>query len=407
MRNARNIITVIFVLFFVIAVGGGLFWGTLNFSRRVPAGADFIVPWKAMRNLMMQGVTPYGELTALNIQTLLYKGPLQPGQNPYPVNIPLFFLLFYLPLSWISDLSLATAVWLSLLLASLFGVAAISIRLTRWKPGWIMLLIVLLFSATWQPAAAMLISATPIILQALVIVGAVLNIESGSDELAGALIALSLLNIEATGLVFLVFVVWIFSTGRWRVLGGIAMLLVILLTLSLVILPGWLWGFFTASLVNWRAGFMPSTYSLFEAWLPGIGHRLAQILAIAALTVFFLEVRAVRGQGSLWLFWTTCLAAALAPLLGFPYLPQWLVFSLPGMVLVVAVMANRWKLVGLTSAILTLAIIYAGLWLAQIYAITSVFILFYPLALTVLLYWVRWGAVRQPRLWADEIRQRG
>lgn len=407
MHNARTIFTTIFVLFFIIAIGGGLFWGNLNFVKRVPAGADFVVPWKAMQNLMMQGVTPYGELTALNIQSVIYHGPLPSGQNPYPVNIPLVFLMLYLPLSWIGDLSLASAIWLSLLEASLLAVAVISIQLSRWKPGWVLLMLLLLFSAFWQPSAAMLVSGTPIILQALVIVAAVLSLEAGSDELAGALLALSLMNIEATGVVFLVFMVWIFSTGRWRVLGGIVMLSVILIIISYLLQPGWTWGFLGATLANWKLGVMPSTYSLFEAWLPGIGHRLGQILSISALTVLFLEMRAVRGQGPYWLFWTTCLAAALTPLLGLPYWPHWVVFTLPGILLVVAVMSNRWKLFGLATAIAIILSVFVLLWLAYLYSITSIFIFFYPLALTVLLYWVRWGAVRQPRLWADEIRSRG
>jgi hypothetical protein len=407
MRSARNIFTGLFLIFFIIAITGGLFWANLNFVQRVPAGADFIVPWKAMQNFMLDGVTPYGTLTALNIQTIIYKRPPLPGQYPYHVNIPLFMLVFFLPLAWIRDLNLARAIWMIALEASLSGVVLVSLRLARWNPHWIFLLLILLFSAFWLPSVSMLVTATSIILQALVFFLALRCFELGSDELAGALAALCLLNIEATGLVFLALLVWIFSTQRWRVLGGIGMMLAILMSLSLLLLPSWIWPFIGATVSNWQSGAMPSTYRLFEGWLPGIGQRLAQILAVGALAILFLEWRAVRGQNVHWLFWTACLTAAITPLIGVPYFSNWLVFTLPGVLLIVSVMVQRWKLLGFGSSLIVLSVLFLGLWVAQLFNITSMFILFYPLILTLLLYWVRWGAVRQPRLWADEIKLRG
>jgi hypothetical protein len=125
------------------------------------------------------------------------------------------------------------------------------------------------------------------------------------------------------------------------------------------------------------------------------------------LSVLLIEWRAVRGHDVRWLYWTACLSAALAPLLGIPTQPGWLAFTLPGVLLVASVMSQRWGVLGLITAILTLSGLFVGLWLAQLNGLTSVFILFYPLMLTLLLYWVRWGAVRPPRLWVDEIRIRG
>jgi len=407
MRSARNIFTGLFLIFFVVAVGGGLFWANMKFVKRVPGGADFIVPWKSMQNFMMGGVTPYGTLTSLNIQTIIYQHPSRPGQYPYHVNIPLFMLLFFMPLAWIRNINIARAIWMICLEAGLFGVVLVSLRLTRWRPHWLLLIVILFFSAFWQPSVSMLVTATSIILQTLLICGSLRCIELGSDELAGALAALCLLNIEATGLVFLALLVWIFSTQRWRILGGIGMMLAILIGLSIILLPSWVWPFIGATVSNWQSGAIPSTYNLFEGWLPGIGHRLAQILAVGALAILFLEWRAVRGQNVHWLFWTACLTAAITPLLGIPYFPNWLVFTLPGIILVISIMVQRWKLLGFGSSLIVLTVAFLGLWAAQLSGLISVFILFYPLVLVLLLYWVRWGAIRQPRLWADEIKLRG
>ena len=179
MRSARTIFTGLFLIFFVIAVGGGLFWANLNFVQRVPSGADFIVPWKSMQNFMLNGVTPYGTLTALNIQTIIYKHPSLPGQYPYYVNIPLSMLLFFLPLAWIRDLNIARAIWMIILETGLFGVVLVSLRLARWRPHWILLILILFFSTFWQPSVSMLVTATSIILQALVLCGSLRCIELG------------------------------------------------------------------------------------------------------------------------------------------------------------------------------------------------------------------------------------
>ncbi|MCX6082833.1 MAG: hypothetical protein NTW32_25170 [Chloroflexi bacterium] len=407
MRNARTFFNILFLVFFTVAIFGGLFFADLAFAQRVPGGADFIVPWKGMQDFMLQGVTPYGEKTTLNIQNIIYKRTPLAGQYPYQVNIPLFLLVFFLPLSWIRDLVIARAIWMIIIEVGLFGVVLASLRLTRWKPHWLFFILILIFCLFWQPSVSALVSGTSVILQALLFCIALRSLELGTDELAGGLLALSLLNIEATGFVFLTTLIWIFSTQRWRVLGGIGMMLAILFGLSLILLPSWILPFFGSVISNWKSGAMPSTYALFEGWLPGIGRRLAQILAIGALTILFLEWRSVRGQDVRWLFWTICLTAALTPLTGIPYFSNWLVFTLPGMLLVISIMVQRWRLLGFISSVIVMVCAFLGLWAAQINGITSGFILFYPLLLTLFLYWVRWGAVRQPRLWADEIALRG
>jgi len=406
MRNARTIFLFIFSIFFVIAVLGGLFWANLNLINHVPGGADFIVPWKAMQNFMMSGVTPYGEFTVLNIQTLIYNHPLAKGDFPYNVNVPLYMLMLYIPFAWIKNLAVARAIWMIFLELGLIAVVYISLRLARWKQNWIFLLTVLFFSAFWLPSITMLLTSTAIILQALVLFGALRSIELGSDEFGGALAALGLLNIEATGLVFVALIVWIFSTQRWRVLGGIVMMLGVLLGLSFLLFPGWVVPFLTAAISNWQSGLIPSTFSILEGWLPGIGHRLAEILAAAALSLILIEWWAVRGRNIRWLFWTACFTAAVTPLLGVPYFPSWLVFTLPGILLIVSSMIQRWGLLGFGSSILVLVVVFLGLWAAFENQITSAFIFFYPLGLTLLLYWVRWGAVHQPRMWADEVMLR-
>jgi hypothetical protein len=265
MRIARNISLILFLLFFIVAVVGGLFWANMIFVQRAPGGSDFLVPWKAMQNFILQGVTPYGELTTLNIQSLIYNRPILPGQYPYHVNIPLSLLILFIPFGAIRDFLLARAIWLVLLEVGLAALVLVSLRLAHWKPHWLFVIFILLFSVFWLPSVTMFVTATPIILQALVFFTALRAIELGSDELAGALAALALINVEVTGMVFLALLVWIFSTQRWRVLAGILMTLAMLTGLSFLLMPGWLLPFIGAVWANWQSAVLPSTYNLTRA----------------------------------------------------------------------------------------------------------------------------------------------
>jgi hypothetical protein len=135
--------------------------------------------------------------------------------------------------------------------------------------------------------------------------------------------------------------------------------------------------------------------------------RLAQGLTLAVALVLIAEWRAVRGKDLRWLLWTASLTIAAAPLLGPPFDPAWLVLSLPVLLLVLSIMEQRWGAFGRWSAATLFTVVFFGLWAALRGSIGSVFVLFFPAMLIFLLYWVRWWAIRPPRLWADIVSDMG
>ena len=133
--NARSIFIFLFLVCFVIALAGGLLWANLNFVQRVPGGVDFIVLWKGARNFMMQDVTPYGTLTTLNIQNIVYGRAARPSEPPLRVGMPFYDVLLFMPFGAMSDLPLARALWMIVLEAALAGLIVVSLQLSRWKPA--------------------------------------------------------------------------------------------------------------------------------------------------------------------------------------------------------------------------------------------------------------------------------
>jgi hypothetical protein len=401
--NARFFFIYLFLAFFVIALAGGLLWANLNFVQRVPGGADFIVLWKGARNFMMQDLTPYGTLTTLNIQNIVYGRAARPSEPPLQVGMPFYDVLLFMPFGAMSDLSLARAFWMIALEAALAGLIVVSLQLSRWKPAPIYLFLVLLFGISWAPAVLALLSGNTIIIQALFLLGAFRAIESDADELAGALIFLAVANIEATALVILLLLLWSASAGRWRLWGGFWMTAIFLLGLATLFMPSWPLEFIRAALTNWRANSLPGGFSLFEGWFPGVGMRLARGLAVVTLVIVGLEWRAVLGKDTRWLYWTASLTAAMTPLLGLQFSLSWLVFSFPAFTLVLSVMEQRWGLLGRIGAIILLLLTFTSLWAFAQTGLTAGYILAFPILLATFLYWVRWWAIRPPRLWADAV----
>ncbi len=402
--NARSIFSFLFFALLIISLAGGLFWANLNFVQRVPGGADFTILWKGARNFMMQGVTPYGTLTTLNIQNLVYGRAARPDQNPLRVGAPFYIVLLFMPFGAIADLAIARALWMMALEAALVGLVFLSLHLSRWKSGPLYLILLMFFGVFWAPAGWALFSGSTIVFQTLMLLGAFRAIEFNSDELAGMLIFLAAVNIEATGPVILLALFWAVSVGRWRIWGGFWMAAFLLFGLAMLFMPSWPLEFLRAVLATWRSQPLPGGFSLLETWFPGVGTRLAQGTAITAAVILAFEWRGVFGRDIRWLFWTASLTAAMTPLLGLPFSFAWLTFSFPAFVLILSVMELRWGILGRIGAIALLLSTFAALWAVVNANLSAGWYVFgAPVVLVIFLYWVRWWAIRPPRLWADSV----
>lgn len=404
--NLRLIFLAVFVLFFVLAVMGGLLWANLNFVHSAPGGADFFVLWNSGQNFLLHGAVPYQDLTK-PLQTLVFGHAAPGGVLLRRLSMPLYLLLVFSPFTVIKDPVLARAAWMAFLEIALWGLVLLAIQLIRWKPGGWYIALLMLFAVFWAPAASSLLAGGTIVFQAVLIFGALRAIEFGADELAGALLALAWFDLEAVGLLILLILFWVWTMRRLRVWGGFLMTTVVLAGVSVFFNTTWVLPFLGALVANWRFNPNPTTYSLLEAWLPGVGLRLAQGLTLVVTLTLIAEWRAARGKDLRWLLWTAALTVAATPLLGMPFMPAWLVLSLPALLLVLSIMEQRWGSFGRWSAAGLFAVVFLGLWAALRANFGSGFVFFFPLLLIFLLYWVRWWAVRPPRLWADVISEMG
>lgn len=401
----RNTFIVLFFVFFAIAMLGGLFWANLRYVQGSPTSLEFLPIWKGANNLLVEGLTPYGEFTTYEIQKMAYGRAAGPGEPPLRVSLPLPLLLLFLPLGAFADMELARAAWMLILEISLVLLLIFSVRLAQSQLKWFELLFLFLFGFLCFFSVQALRSASPALLLAMLLFGSLLAQQASFEELAGMLLAFSFFSLEMGGLLLLFLLVWAALNRRWRIWAGLLMTLSILGAIAFIINPDWAISFLMSALVNGRANLDPSTFSLFSGWFPGLGQRIAWGLAFLVLLLLMVESQQAFRRSSLQGFWLASLVAAVTPLVGLPVKAGGLVFLLPAFLLSAVVLVQRWPASGRWVALALLSLILGLSWLFDAYLVESSF-LWMSLLAVFTLYWVRWWVVRPSRLWADRVSPR-
>ncbi|NOH02909.1 MAG: hypothetical protein HND47_13580 [Chloroflexi bacterium] len=398
-RRDYQFIALVSILF--LAVSTGLVFANLSLPR---GGGDFLVHWAGARGFLFERVDPYSGEIPVRVQRLVYEDSAGAGDEPYILDSPFHLLPFYYPFALLSDPQVARAIYAMLLEWALIGLALLSLRLTGWEaPRWFAVLFFLFCVLNFYAFRAVL-EASPVLLLGLIYAGMLLAHQTGQDELLGALMAVSVYYWEV-GLPFLLMVAWrSYKEGRVRVLAGFFMLSFVLLAMSFLTYPNWLIPYLRAGMNNLRADFGFSTFASLELILPSYGRILAWVVTVVLVVALGYEWNALPSADDRRFYWTACLALASAPLLGFRTEMEHLAVLVIPLALVFAIIYDRWKRAGAVFTVLLLLVVFGLPWAAYFLALPrygEVTFLFLPLFTIIGLYWIRWWALRPPRVWAD------
>lgn len=382
-----------------------------RYSRTNPGGNDFLVHYIGTRTFLKEGISPYSDETALRIQTAAYGHPAEPGQHELRVAYPLYSIVLFMPYALVSDYDLARALWMTTLEAALIAMALLSLRLTNWKPPLFMLTLFLLFSIFWYHAFRPLINGNAVILVALMIVGMLLALRSGADELAGVLLAFATIKPQVVLVLVIFMMVWSILQHRYRLLAWFFGTLFLLCVSAAMLMPDWI-------LQNLREvmrypGYNPpgTPGAAFTVWLPAMGQRLGYILTgvlVVLLVVEWFLARRAEYRGFLW---TACFTLVVAQWIGVQTDPGNFIVTFPALVLVFAMLQERWRRGGVILNVFVLLLVFVGIWAVFLGTVQyggqpqQSPVMFFPLPglLLIMLFWVRWWAVRPPKVWFDMI----
>jgi hypothetical protein len=394
-----------------------LVWDNTLYAREHPGERAFLIPWLAGQTFLEYGDEepardPYGIPTAQRAQLQVYGRLAEEGDDPLRLYLPFFAELFFFPFALIPDYALARGLWMLFLEAALIGLAILSLRLSNWRPGRLLLPLVILFFLLSPPAMRLLQEATPVVFAALGVAGFLAALRAEHDEVAGALLILPLCQPDAASLFLLLALWWMILRRRWRILWGFLMTLAVLAALGFFLWPGWFMPFLRGlySHVSFNPGLSPGR--IMGEWWPAVGGRLGWLLTAGLAVVLFLEWRAVRSRNQRHFLWTACLTLAVTPLIGIPVTQGFYAFLFLPLTLILALLYERWpkpKGWGLSGTVLV--ILFVGLWIgswltaalgADAATQTGLFFAL-PSILILGLYWVRWWAIRPPRTWVDAL----
>ncbi|MBE0672781.1 MAG: hypothetical protein IH588_19560 [Anaerolineales bacterium] len=395
-------IALVTILF--LAVSTALVYANLTLT----GGGDFYTHWVASRGFVFEKIDPYSGEVPARVQELVYKDSAKAGDEPYILDTPFHILLLYFPFSLFSDPQLARALYTLLLELALFALALLSLRLTDWEVPRYFWILFLIFSIFNFYAFQAILESSPVLLLGLAYAGILLALRAEQDELAGALMAVSLYYWEVGG-PFLLLVAWrAYRERRTRVFAGLGMITFALSAVSFLVYPNWIIPYLRAGMNNLRADFGFSTHEIFTHLFPSQSGFYVWIFIGILVIALGYEWNAALQADNRRFYWAASLTLAITPLLGFRSEMEHLAVLVIPFALIFSVVYDRWRHIANVLTFFLLLIVFVIPWVAFFFAMSrygrivqDIIFLFLPLAAIIGLYWIRWWAIRPPRVWSD------
>ncbi|MBK8616199.1 MAG: hypothetical protein IPN96_03610 [Anaerolineales bacterium] len=348
---------------------------------------------------------PYGGEVPARVQKIVYESAAKAGNEPYILDTPFQILPFYYLFSFLSDPKIARAIFTLILELALFALAILSLRLTEWEAPRIFTVLFIFFAVFNFYTFQAIYEANPVLILGLLYIGILFTYREELDELTGALMAFSLYYWEV-GLPFLVLVfLRVYYEKRTRVFAGFFMSCFILFFISFLTYPSWIVPFARATVNNLRADFGYNIHTIFAHLWPAQGAILAWIFTGTLVITLGYEWSLARSGDNRRFYWTACLSLAAAPLLGFRTEVEHLSVLIIPLALIFAIIHDRWQRFGNGLIILLMVIIFALPWALYLFSVSrfgaEIIFLFLPISTLIGLYWIRWWAIRPPRILSD------
>ena len=396
-----------------LAVIGALLAADVRISAQVSGGGDFYSLWAGSRAYLLQQSSPYSVEVAGLAQSLAYGRNAAAGENPFLLTIPLFLFPLFFPFGFASAPAIARGVWLCLSQAALVGSISVSLSLVEWKPPRLLALLIGCLGVFGFYTVSAFLAGTPTVMLTLLYTGTLWALRNERDELAGALMVLSLFMWEVGGVFLVLIALRVFHQRRWGVLAGLAMTLALLLGVSFLLDSRWILPFLTSVVGQMRSVYGASTASVLTELSPRYGALIARSTTVLVLIVVIYEWWSGRDGDFKRFVWLACLALAITPLLGLRSEVNNLVVLGPSIVVICAASVRRGRfgallgLIILITAFLVPWLLVSGWLVIDAQTRYGYLFLFYPLLGVAGLYWTRWWFLRPRRTWLDEVRAGG
>ena len=380
--------------------------GNYRYTRQNPGGTDFLVHWVGTQSFLDEGLSPYSDEVALRIQEMVYGHPAQAGEHELRVAYPLYSILLFIPFALVHNFELARALWMTVLEIALIAMTFLSLNMVRWRPKPIMLALLLLFSVFWYHALRPVILGNAIVLVALLVLGAIMAVRDGHDELAGILLGFASIKPQVIAL-FVVFILfWGVSNRRLKVFGYFLGTVVLLSGIAALLIPDWI--FQNLREIMRYPGYNPpgTLASALNAILPAAGNRIGKAISVLMGIDLLVEWFLTRKAGVRGFLWAASLTMMGSFWIGIQTDPGNFIFAYPALIFVFSVFLERWQKSGTWIIVTNMILLMVAIWAIFLKTVEYTYqpvqspVMFFPLPLYLLisLYWIRWWALHPSRL---------
>jgi len=406
--------TFVWVIPLALVLFAGLTWLNYQYAGDQQGANDFLPGWEGTRLYFTEGLSPYSQETTAEIQKMAYGRPAAAGENPLNFTYPFYAILVFGPFAVLSDFALARALWMSILEVSILLIVITGVNLSRVRLHWLMYIILAIFSVLWFPGIKSILDGNSSIVFALLVVVAFWAIYHEQDALAATLLALASFRPQMILVLILFVLIWSLSRKRMTLFWGYLGVMALLIAATSLLIPNWIFQYFRLIIEQLGQIEIGTPRALFLYYLPGIGNQLAWLLTMVSAVFLLWEWRLAAGMNYRWFLWAAYFSLVWTNMIGLPTSVENQIALLPALILVLAVWDERWGTLGRWLNGFSILLLSVGLWwLVIFYAGKNIpadlgpFTFFMvPVFMVAGLYWVRWWAIRSPRLPLQEISER-
>jgi hypothetical protein len=405
LANKTSIWVYIFLIVAIIGAVVGLSVMNYRYSVQNPGGNDFLARWTGARAFVMEGTSPYSDSVSVEAQKMIYghKAKLEKGEDLSQFAYPFYSLIFF-GLFGMLDYTLARAIWMTLLQISLVAIVIISLRLAEWNPKGIAKILIIFFGIFWYPSIRTIILGQFSGIDALMILGAILLLRQKKDTEAGILMMLSTSKPQMSYLLVIYCILWAVFQKRYNFLKGFFGCMVVLVGASFILLPTWLLEWLR-QMISYPAytDRIGSIVSIVANAMPGIRQPVNIVLFLIGYGYLAFEwIRSLRKDYRVFL-WTALMTLVVTNIVAYRTATPHYVALLPAVLLMIRVISDRWGSVGKAVNWAVMLLLFAGYWVLFLFTVKATAeqaIMYLPIPIITFLglFWIRWWAIRPPKL---------
>ena len=385
-----------------------LTYANYDFVVKSPGGNDFLARWMGAKAWVQDGISPYDPSVSLQTQEVIYGRParLEVGEDIGHFVYPLPSMIFFGPFGFL-PFQPARAIWMTILEIGLIVLSILGFRVAKWNPGRGLLIILMFFSLTWYHGMRAVILGQFAIIEAILMVGALIAIQRENDIVAGLLLALSMAKPQMAFLLIPFVVLWAISKKRWGLVASIIGFNILLFGGFVLLMPDWpvQW---IAQVIEYPA-YSPARpfVAIIADFIPGISSELNLGLSILFIGYMLWEWLLAMTKDERWFQWTAAITIVITSAVVVRSATTNYLAMVPAMMMIFSIWVQRWKSRGEIGVAAVLIFLFFGLWILFIQTVDGNLedpVMYLPLPALMLLglWWVRWWFIRPAKLPYDD-----